>query len=65
MQKVVILFCTHKGFSLGPYASRYKAGVVFFGTQSFIFLGEYTCNFLLQMVYDVLVVDMIVCDMQV
>ena len=58
-------FCTHIGFSLCLCANSYGAGVVFFSTQSFHFFGEYTCTFVMHMVYDILVVDMVVYDMQV
>ena len=53
---------------LCSYVDSYGAGVMFFTTQIFIFriFGECTCTFVTHnMVYDILVVDMIVCVMQV
>ena len=40
-------------------------GLSFLSTQLLEFLGEYCCTFIIHMVYDTLVVDMIVYDMQV
>lgn len=34
----------------------------FLGIQSFIYFGEYTCTFVVHMVYGILVVDMSVYD---
>ena len=42
-----------------------QVGVVFFLSHDHFIFGEYTCTFVMHMVYDILVVDMVVYDMQV
>ena len=39
--------------------------VLCFLAHNHLFFGEYTCTFVMHMVYDILVVDMVVYDMQV
>ena len=45
--------------------NSYKAGVVFFYYTIIYIFGEYTCNFVINLMYIKLVVDMVVYDMHV
>ena len=62
--RLLFFLGTHVGFSSCSCADSYK-WVLWFLAHNRLFFGEYTYIFVVHMVYDILVVDMVVYDTQV